>query len=495
MFTYLPNSQYDWNFTYSRNDAKYHRNQVIEMPQGKMLGGSSSLSHLLYMRGGPEDYAPWAVAANDDSWGWDGIYKYLLKSERLVDEEILASSDKKYHGVDGYHAIKREPSNETNSVLKSFEELGSNNLLDINGDGSLGYAQAMFSNAFFRSSGAYSYLTPIKNRSNLHVLKNTEVTKVIFDGTQAIGVEATKEDGTKLTLKVSKEVILTAGAFNTPKLLMLSGVGPKKHLESFGISVLSDLPVGQNLQDHVCSCFVHTMGKSDAETVPADVTKFPAVTTIGLKAINPAQTYADYQAINFHIPPNSQALLAICMIVFTYSKEICQSMFDANNGTNVMYTVHNLLHPEARGQVLLRSANPGDSPIVELGALSVEADIERSVEAIEDFVKVINTEYFKSVNAKFVDLGLEDCKGLKLGSKDYWRCYVKATIASMFNYSSTCSLGTVVDGRLRVMGTSGLRVADASVMPTNTIGKIKAPVMAIAEKGADILKADYGLLL
>ncbi|XP_028164884.1 uncharacterized protein LOC114356010 [Ostrinia furnacalis] len=197
-----------------------------------------------------------------------------------------------------------------------------------------------------RQSGAEAHLRPIAHRPNFYLLKNTQVTKILFDEKKnAIGVTAVN-NGKAITIHANHEVILTAGALITPQLLMLSGVGPKEHLSSFNIPVVSDLPVGQNLQDHIPAMVVHTLKPGKPDKTPPNPTRFPFPITTAYIALNMHQTYPDYQVINAIVSPEANSLIKFCSIAFFYKDEICQSFFDGGRGKYTLLTLLNIMYAD-----------------------------------------------------------------------------------------------------------------------------------------------------
>ncbi|XP_052747847.1 ecdysone oxidase-like [Galleria mellonella] len=494
LFLFLPSSRYDWNYT-SENDgytAQTHKNKNLELTSGKMLGGSTSLNHEIYCRGFPHDFDLWVEAVKDQRWSYNNCLPYFKKSEKLEDEAILKSNYKDLHGLHGTVGTTREPHDITNKYLEAFQEIGYETVLDTTE--SLGYSEILFTIANgIRQSTAISYLFPIRRgRKNLSLLKETLVTKIIFDKNKnARGVSVVTKEGKSLTFRARKEVIVSAGAFNSPKLLMLSGIGPKEELQKFDISVISDLPVGSNLQDHAAIPIVYRMEKRfTLIPIPPSPFKFPLPGIIGYNALNKSQGYPDYQSFGF-IFQDPTTLILICTFVFAYNDDICNTLHEAGEGREILFNIPNIAHPKSRGSVKLRSTDPNDPPIINMGFFSDKEDLENMVLYLEDLMRIENTTLFKKVGAELVDLHLESCSQYEYRSKDYWRCYIPKTLVSLFLYTSTCSMGSVLDAELNVLGINRLRVIDASSMPTITSGDPGASVIMLAEKAADILKKKY----
>ncbi|XP_050346287.1 ecdysone oxidase-like [Nymphalis io] len=496
LFPYLSYSQYDWNISsvIESNAGNGRKSKEFNIGCGRVLGGGSSINNMYYVRGCSGDYNRWSLLSNDISWAYDNVLPYFIKSERLVNKEILNSRYRLYHGTKGFLGITRESRPVTNKYLQAFEELGNEILLDVNGKQSVGYTLQLFTIAEgIRQTTAYTNLGANKHRKNLHVLKQTTVTKILFDeNNNAIGVKAITNNNKTITLRAKREVIISSGAINTPKLLMLSGIGPKEHLKSHNINVRSNLPVGLNYQDHSLLLLSFKMEKSEFPTKPPNPKQLQFPIVAGYVKLNKTNTCADYQALNMIVPNDSEGPLQSCTFNFRYKDYLCQNLYEAGKDRNTMLTVLILLHPKSRGRITLSSSNPVDPPNVLTGIFSDIRDLEDYTSYVEDFIKVVNTTYFRSVQSEIVDLKLRECVDLTFGSREYWRCYVKTMATTSLHFIGTASLGSVVDSKLRVLNVNRLRVADASVMPSHISGNPNAPVIMVAEKLADFLKQEHG---
>lgn len=491
----MKRSRYDWNYTAEYDGYKdtCHLQSYYEFTLGKMLGGTSSLNYMIYHKGQPSDFDSWAELTKDESWKWQNVLPYFLKTGRLEDPELLATSDKQYYGTDGYIGITRDHRPEINKFLDAYRELGNDIVLDFNEHHPLGYAaQAVTISGKSRQSSAYAFLSSVKDRHNLHVLKNTLVTKILFDeSNKAVGVEILTQDGKKMNLKAKKEVIVSAGTFNTPKLLMLSGVGPEEHLKSKNIEVISNLPVGENLQEHICVVLIHNLDKLTEPFPQPSPYELPGSSFTGFVALNKSSNYPDYQVITYL--GSAEVMLFYCTFAFRFSDEICNNMY--KQGVDRLQAFNEILNiaPKSRGKVLLKSTNPEDPPLVYNGFFTNKEDVENLVDYILDFNPVMNTTYYREVEATMSDAD-PACKEFGDGTREYWRCYVMCVSSGLSHMTSTCPMGTVVDGRLRVNGVTHLRIADASVLPTITRGNPVGSILMIAEKAADMIKADHNLI-
>ncbi|KAM3956940.1 ecdysone oxidase-like [Aphomia sociella] len=484
---YLKHTPVDWNYT-SIDDGisqQCNENQVSDLTQGKMLGGSSGNNYMFYTRGNPQDFNSWAETVNDSTWRYDNVLPYFIKSEKLNDPIISNSSYAAFHGYDGYLGVTKKDTDKSKKYLDAFNELGFGVVLDTNGNYTLGFTEPMYTLADgHRQSTATAFLSPIKDRSNLYILKNTLVTKINFDdNNNAYSVDAITENNKTLTLIGNKEIIVSAGSINSPQLLMLSGIGPKKHLDDLGIKVISDLPVGENFHDHSTVVSVYAMEKLQ-DVKPLDFYDTPNI--VGYVTINKSKSFPDYQTINTVMDMDS--FLSSCKFSLAFKDHICESFYKNGKGREILLTQTIDLYPKSRGRILLRSSDPRDYPLIYTGLFSNPIDLENIITYVEDVNRIMTTTFFREVNAKF--LISPNCVNFEPNSKEYWKCHVLCMSTTIFHYIGTCSMGAVVDSRLKVRGVNRLRVADGSVMPTMTAGNINAPIIMIAEKTADFIKED-----
>ncbi|XP_022836178.1 glucose dehydrogenase [FAD, quinone]-like [Spodoptera litura] len=489
----MQRSRYDWNYTEEldgfQDSCRHTPSRKITF--GKMLGGTSSLNYMVYHRGQPSDYDSWAEIANDATWKWEHVLPYFIKSIKLNDAQILQSESKKYYGTDGLLQLTKDHRKGIDEFLDAYRELGHDVFHDFNENNVVGFSAQMFTMASkSRYSSALAYLSPLKNRRNLHVLKNTLVTKILFDeNKKAVGVEVLTEDRKTMTLKAKKEVIVSAGVMNTPKLLMLSGVGPEEHLKLNNIEVVSNLPVGENLQEHANVIIVHDIDIGPLP--PPNLYALTGFSFTGFISLNQSSKIPDYQQMTYVTLP--EPLLYFCTFAFRFSEEVCNNIY--KNSVNKSQAMNEIIHinPKSRGKVLLKSTDPEDAPIIDVGLYSNKDDIENHIDYILDFLRVMNTTYYNKVDAVMADAAPK-CNKYGKETREYWRCYIMCMSSGMSHMTSTCPMGAVVDSRLRVHGVKGLRIADASVMPTITRGNPMAAVIMIGEKVSDMIKQDHNLI-
>ncbi|MBK9125457.1 MAG: GMC family oxidoreductase N-terminal domain-containing protein [Chloroflexi bacterium] len=462
----------DWN--YEAEGALPQQQQY--WPRGKMLGGSDSMNAMMYVRGNPADYDRWQ-SAGADGWGFADVLPYYRKLEG----DRAQRSD--LRGSDGPVTISPqvEPSPLTHAFLAANAELGVPVNPDYNGatqDGA-GLTQVKQVNGR-RWSAVDAYLRPAMQRPNLTVVTHTEVTRVTLENGRACGVEAVRR-GQRVAYHAGREVLLCGGAINSPQLLMLSGIGPADHLREHGIAVIVDVPgVGQNLQDHAVSgvaCAIHQpisliRGENPLQLVPYLLNKRGPLTSNVAEAISFIRVDPDAPL------PDIELIFAPTFFVY--------HGFRSPKGHG--YTIGAiLLRPKSRGQIRLASADPLATPRIQPRYFSDPADLALLREGVRFARRVAHADAFTPYRER------EVLPGPDVVSNDALDGYMLEEFQSLYHPVGTCAMGStddpnaVVDSVLRVRGVDGLRVVDASVMPTIIGGHTVAPTLMIAEKAADMV--------
>ncbi len=454
-------------------------------PRGKVLGGSSSINGLLYIRGQQADYDGWRQLGCE-GWGWDDVAPYFKRSQH---QERGASP---HHGVGGPLNVSDVTTRHevSDAVVEACVEAGIPRNPDVNGEDQEGvsYYQLTVKNGQ-RCSAAVAYLHPAMGRANLTVETRALTTRVIFEGKRAVGVEYL-QNGVRKTAKARREVILAGGAINSPQLLQLSGIGPGDLLREHGIEVIADLPgVGENLQDHYVMAVTYRL---KAGTVSVnELTKGPrflgevlkyAFQRKGLLTLSAAHVAAFCKSrpdlagpdIQFHILPASQNL----------EKAMVEGKMELDSAPGLTIAPCQV-RPESRGTIRIKSADPTVYPAIAPNYLADPLDQEVAVAGLKWGRKIAS----QPALARYIDH--EMLPGPDLTDDEALLGYARMAGSTIYHPVGTCQMGqgprAVVDAQLRVHGVEGLRVVDASVMPRLVSGNTNAPTIMIAEKAVDMV--------
>ncbi|KAG7303436.1 hypothetical protein JYU34_011952 [Plutella xylostella] len=493
-----------------------YKTKGCSWPRGKVLGGSSSINAMFYVRGNKEDYNEWAAAGNT-GWSYNDVLPYFKKSENFY--KPLTPETAEHHGSGGYLHVEHteDVADIENLLLQANAELGLEITDDINGARQLGVTRALTTTKDgVRQSTARAFLSPIRDRPNFHVLKDALATKILFKpNTNEVAGILVNKDGKDIEIYARKEVIVSAGAINTPQLLMLSGIGPKQHLEKIGIEVKSDLPVGENLQDHpfVAMMFT-TKSDSDLASLPnivggvsqyllhqkgplADLSPHRIVGFTN--TLDPKATFPDVQTHYVVMVPNLTNIVDY-FAIHDSSQEVQEQFQEIIKDNFVLIPYSVLLKPNSKGRILLKTKDPRDKPLIYANYFDDPEDLKTIIRGMRFIAKFRDTKSFQSIGLKLRWFELEACKGLDEESDEFYECMARQMTFSLYHPTSTAKMGpesdslAVVDPELRVRGVRGLRVMDASVMPSIVRGNTNAPVIMIAERGADLVKKHWGKL-
>ena len=464
------------------SESEEHRRGY--QPRGKTLGGSSSINAMLYVRGHKWDYDHWSELGNN-GWSYDEILPYFKKAEH---NEIHQND---FHGQDGPLNVanirhKNKPVDdfvETGSSVFGFNE-------DFNGESQegIGYYQTTQKNGK-RCSAAKAYLVPALERENLTVLTDTNVNKILVNDSRASGVSCVGEDGEEFTLNATKEVLLSSGAFGSPQVLLRSGIGPEQEITKHGIEHKVDLPgVGKNLQDHIDYLSVHKYKSLNLfgfslGTIflkyPYELIKYLLIKT-GMFTSTVAEAGGFIRSRNDITVPDIQLHFAPGMVVDHGRESVW--------GTGL--SCHTcLLRPKSRGEVTLQSADPTDDPKIDPKFLSHPDDMRDMVAGYKKMMNIMNKEPLSKYTSGHVQ------RPVDLDNDEDIEQAIREDADTVYHPVGTCKMGSdemsVVNERLKVHKVSGLRVIDASIMPTLVGGNTNAPTIMIGEKASDMILEDW----
>ncbi|CAG5044480.1 unnamed protein product [Parnassius apollo] len=523
LFPVLQTSSIDWQFV-TEPSEEYCLGMVdrrCKWPRGKVLGGSSVLNAMLYIRGNKRDYDNWAEMGNI-GWSYNDVLKYFLKSE---DMRIPEYQNNPYHAVGGPISIENFAYEQpiTRKVLEAAQQMGYN-IIDVNGASQTGFTRSHATlRDGLRCSTAKGYLRPAFKRPNLHISVHSLVEKILIDeNKRAYGVKFVKHGQTKI-IKASREVILSAGSIQSPQLLMLSGIGDSEHLKEVGIYPIVNLPgVGKNLQDHVAMgghsflfdnpydngtdyCFNLNTVWSFGNVIDFILNKkgslysmmeAEAMAFVNTKYQDPAEDHPDIQ---FFIAPTADNMdgglfgkRANGLTDETYAELYEDILYEPS-----FSIVPLVIRPKSRGYIKLKDANPYSPPLIYANYFQDLMDIKTLIEGARIVDALVKQPALQEINARPNPHRNPGCNQHSLMSDEHLECQARHHSLTIYHPVGTCSMGpadngdAVVDPRLRVYGVKGLRIVDGSIMPTIVSGNTNAPIIMIGEKASDMIKEDW----
>ncbi|MDP5292356.1 choline dehydrogenase [Oceanimonas sp. CHS3-5] len=480
-FKTMHNPATDWCYVTDPDQGIAGRQ--LQWPRGKVLGGSSSLNGLLYIRGQHQDYDDWAALGNE-GWSFNEVLPYFKKSE------CQSRGPDAYHGVNGPLKVSdlRLRREIADRFIEAARQTGIPANPDCNGERQegVGYFQQT-AHKGLRCSSAKAFLRPALRRPNLTLLTRAHTRRILLEGKQATGIEF-EHKGKRLLARATREVVLSAGAIGSPQILQCSGIGDPEHLASVGVKCQHALPgVGENLQDHLQ---IRLVFKTSCRTLNDEVNNLLKKMGVGIQyalsrtgplTLAASQVYVFTQSrdgmgrpdIQFHMQPLSADKPGDGVHPFSaFTASVCQ------------------LRPYSRGRIRIRSADPYQYPSIQPNYLSAEEDCRVAVDAIKVARRIAEAEALKPVITD------EHVPGRQYQSDEELLKAARRFSQTIYHPTSTCKMGqdemAVVDSRLRVHGIEGLRVADASIMPVIVSGNTNAPSIMIGEKAADMIKEDQG---
>ncbi|MES0880977.1 GMC family oxidoreductase [Roseibium sp. SCP14] len=477
------------NWMYQTEPDPGLNNRAGYWPRGKVLGGSSSINAMVYIRGQHADFEDWKAMGNT-GWGWDDVLPYFRRSE------TNDAGGNEFRGSDGplhVTSVEEEVHPLCDNFLRAAEQAGFHRNPDFNGadQEGVGIYQITTRNGF-RMSSARAYLSRAKKRKNVSVITKAHTTRLIVDGNRATGV-AYSRDGGEQTVKARREVIMSAGAVNTPQTLMLSGIGDGEKLRAKGVSPVHHLPaVGQNLQDHLGLDYLY---RSKVPTLNQQL--YPwwgklaqgiryVLTRSGPLSLGVNQGGGFVKSNPDCSRPNMQ--LFFSPVSYTKAPKGKRPLMNPDPFPGFLLGMQPT-RPTSRGHIDLRSADPFDTPEIHPNSLSTNHDLNEMIEGCKLLRKIAQSPALQSVIDK------EIAPGPQIETDEDMLEDVRNRCSTVFHPVSTCRMGAdsrenVVDNRLKVYGIDGLRVVDASIFPTVTSGNTNAPAIMVGEKGSDMILED-----
>ena len=477
------------NWMYSTEPSPDADNKPSYWPRGKVMGGSSSINAMVYVRGNPKDFDEWSEAGNP-GWSYKEVLPYFKKMESWQ-----KGSDS-FRGGDGPLNVS-EVSNQLHPLCDNFlsaaQEIGIKLNPDMNGEKQEGVGNYQITtHKGQRMSASRAYIWPTKGRSNLTIVKNARVTKVLIKNKRAYGVEYLKSGKTHKATAL-REVILSAGSINSPQLLQLSGVGPKNILEQASVPIVHDSPaVGENLQDHLGVSYFY---KSKVPTLNDQLRPVLGKIYQGLRyiflrrgplSLSVNQSGGFIRTRDDLEKPNIQ--LYFSPVSYSLESPDRRAMMSPDPFSAMLLGISNC-SPRSRGSVHLRSSDPLKTPIIRPNYLSNEDDVKDLLAGVKILRKLAKTDSFRPV------IGEEFRPGPQCQTDEQMIQHIKDTVWTVFHPSSTCRMGSdpksnVVDSDLKVYGIEGLRVVDASIFPSLVCGNINAATIMVGEKASDLILKD-----
>eukprot|EP00928_Gymnodinium_smaydae_P017466 TRINITY_DN1667_c0_g3_i1.p1 TRINITY_DN1667_c0_g3~~TRINITY_DN1667_c0_g3_i1.p1 ORF type:complete len:586 (-),score=56.95 TRINITY_DN1667_c0_g3_i1:163-1920(-) len=508
----LQHSEHNWEY-YAKEQGDRACTKLKEgrsfWPRGKGLGGSSAINYMAYVRGAPADYDCWAEEHGATGWSYKEVLPYFVKSE-----DHRGPGDPACHGRTGpLTTCTRTPVNPVARAFVDSAKASGHVECDYNGKGA-GFGASLLQQTVRngkRCSTALAFVDSASSRANFHVLVNALVRRIVLEGRQAVGVEVESE-GSQRKIEARREIVLSAGAINSPQLLMLSGIGPRRHLEDVGIACLHELNgVGDHMQDHLFvpmryksakppGVDIGVVNSKKAEGLPyalhalyryfvhgdGILTSSSYDATLFFKTgLDPERRWPDAQIGAFCNPMDADVMENNLRIP---REAIGLAAADFKPDAQAVGLVPVLLHPKSKGSVRLASADPHAAPIIDANYLSDAAgsDLITMREILKSTEALVRKGPLAEILRPSADHA-EEMNKFEPGSNAYYEELVRRLGTTLYHPVGTCSIGKVVDPELRVIGLKGLRVVDASIMPEIPSGNTNAPTIMVGEKGAQLI--------
>ncbi len=465
MFPLAFKSGLDWDL-FGEEEPGLARRRLY-FPRGRVIGGSSSINAMIYLRGHRADFDEWA-ASGCEGWSYDEVLPYFKRSE---DNE---RGEDEFHGVGGPLSVSdsRSLTPFIEAQLEAAVQAGYEHIEDLNVDRPEGVSRFQLTQRNgMRCSAADAFLHPAASRPNLEVRSGVFVERIVFEGDRAVGVELVV-NGERETVRAEREVIVSGGTYHSPVLLMLSGIGPAADLEFFGIEVRQDLPVGHNLQDH---CMVNVNYLTDE---PGLFGIFTPENFALLESEGRGPLTSNYPEAGGFFKTRPDLPAPDVEFHFAAAPFFDQGLSPPPDNGFAFGPV--IIKPTSRGKVGLRTPMPDSKPTVLCNFLTTEEDRASMLEGVRIALEIASRDAVTSIVREPLSAPASDSE------KDIFE-WVEQASQTVYHPTSTCAMGSVVDSELRVLGVEGLRVVDASVMPTITRANTNAATIMIAEKASDLI--------
>ncbi|EDV47078.1 glucose dehydrogenase [FAD, quinone] [Drosophila erecta] len=512
-------SNWGYNSTPQRHACRGMPDNKCALPRGKVLGGTSSINYMIYNRGNRRDFDAWAAAGNP-GWSYDEVLPYFLRSEHA---QLQGLEQSPYHNHSGPLSVEdvRHRTRLSHAYIRAAQEAG-HPRTDYNGESQLGVSYVQATTLKGRRHSAFrAYIEPIRSRRrNLHILTLARVTRVLIDAAtkSAYGVELTHQ-GRSFKVKARKEVILSAGAFNSPQLLMLSGIGPEDNLKVIGIPLIKALPVGKRMFDHMCHFGPTFVTNTTGQTLFAARLGAPVVKEFLLgRADTFLSSIGGVETLTFiKVPsgksPASQPDVELIQVAGSlasddgtalakganFKPEIYEKMYKDLTLRQQDHFSFLIMHfkPASVGRLWLHNRNPLEWPRIDPKYFSAPTDVENLLEGIKEALRISKMPAMQAIGTRLLDKPVPGCESYEFASDDYWRCSIRTLSYTLHHQVATCRMGaesdptTVVNHQLKVHGVRKLRVVDTSIIPFPPTAHTNAAAFMIGEKAADMIRSEW----
>ncbi|XP_017015932.2 glucose dehydrogenase [FAD, quinone] [Drosophila takahashii] len=513
-------SNWGYNSQPQRHACRGMPENKCALPRGKVLGGTSSINYMIYNRGNRRDFDGWAAAGNP-GWSYEEVLPYFLRSEHA---QLQGLEHSPYHNHSGPLSVEdvRHRTRLAHAYLRAAQEAG-HPRTDYNGESQLGVSYVQATTQKGRRHSAFrAYIEPIRSRRrNLHILTLARVTRILIDAAtkSAYGVEFIHQ-GRSFKVRARKEVILSAGAFNSPQLLMLSGIGPEDNLKAIGVPLIKALPVGKRMYDHMCHFGPTFVTNTTGQTLFAARLGPPVVKEwlLGradtfLSSIGGVETLTFIKVPSASQSPASQPDVELIQVAGSLASDDGTALAKGANFRPEIYekmykdlTVRQQDHfsflimhfnPASVGRLWLHNRNPLEWPRIDPKYFSAPKDVEHLLEGIKEAIRISRMPAMQAIGTRLLDKPVPGCENHEFASDDYWRCSIRTLSYTLHHQVATCRMGpesdptTVVNHELKVHGMRKLRVVDTSVIPVPPTAHTNAAAFMIGEKAADMIRSEW----